>query len=343
MPPEDEGQPLTATQIKLLSTWIDQGAQWPETAADADAGNSKHWAFQPLRRPAVPKVSGERSDLSPIDAFVAALLAKHKLSFAPEADRQTLIRRLTLDVLGLPPSPAEVDEFVRDQRPDAYERLVDRLLDSPHYGERWGRHWLDAARYADSNGYTIDGARSIWKYRDWVIDALNRDMPFDQFTIEQIAGDMLPDATPEQIIATGFHRNTQKNEEGGTDPEQYRVEAIADRVATTGSVFLGLTLGCARCHDHKYDPISQREYFQIFALLNNADEPALPVPTTQQSKEEPALIAEIAEAEKRLGMVEENSGTRQAEWEKPFAGRLAVDWTVLDPIEARSKGGAPIS
>jgi hypothetical protein len=312
-------------------------------AIRADDQPPRHWAFIPPTRPTEQRVQDEAWVRNSIDRFVLARLEQQGIRLSPDAERATLIRRLSLDLLGLPPSIADVDEFVADTRPDAYERLVDQLLDSPHYGERWGRHWLDAARYADSNGYTIDGARSIWKYRDWVIDALNRDMPFDQFTIEQIAGDMLPDAKPEQIIATGFHRNTQKNEEGGTDPEQYRVEAIADRVATTGSVFLGLTLGCARCHDHKYDPISQREYFQIFALFNNADEPALPVPTTQQSKEEPALIAEIAEAEKRLGMVEENSGTRQAEWEKPFAGRLAVDWTVLDPIEMRSNGGASIT
>jgi hypothetical protein len=304
---------------------------------------AKHWAFVPPTRPEAPAVTDESWVRNPIDRFVLARLEKEGIRPSPEAERATLIRRLSLDLIGLPPSIVEVDEFLGDTRPDAYERLVNRLLDSPHYGERWGRHWLDAARYADSNGYTIDGARSIWKYRDWVINALNRDMPFDQFTIEQIAGDMLPNATPDQVMATGFHRNTQKNEEGGTDQEQYRVEAIADRVATTGSVFLGLTLGCARCHDHKYDPISQREYYQVFALLNNADEPALPVPTTQQSKEEPALVAEIAEAEKRLAMTEESSGPRQLEWEKQFAGRLDVEWTVLDPAEFRSQGGATIT
>ncbi len=308
-----------------------------------DQPRKTHWAFVPPVRPAEPNVANPAWARNPVDRFVLARLEEEGIRPSPEADRTTLIRRLSLDLLGLPPSIKEVDEFLADARPDAYKRLVDRLLESPHYGERWGRHWLDAARYADSNGYTIDGARSIWKYRDWVIDALNRDMPFDQFTVEQIAGDMLPDPSLDQVIATGFHRNTQKNEEGGTDPEQYRVEAIADRVSTTGSVFLGLTLGCARCHDHKYDPISQREYYHVFALLNNADEPALPVPTTQQSKEEPALVAEIAEAEKRLGMVEENSGTRHSDWEKLFAGRLAVEWTVLDPVESRSEGGATIT
>jgi len=333
--------------IKLTPIWLATAglllATTMPVVGDDPSRRGPHWSFSAPVRPVEPKVRNETWVRNPIDRFVLARLELEGIAPSPEASRTTLIRRVGLDLLGLPPSIQQVDEFLADDRPDAYERMVDRLLDSPHYGERWGRHWLDAARYADSNGYTIDGARSIWKYRDWVIDALNRDMPFDKFTIEQIAGDMLPDATPDQIVATGFHRNTQKNEEGGTDPEQYRVEAIADRVATTGSVFLGLTLGCARCHDHKYDPISQREYYQVFALLNNADEPALPVPTTQQSKEEPALVAEIAEAEKRLGMVEENSGTRQAEWEKLFADRLAVEWKVLDALEARSEGGATIA
>ena len=174
--------------------------------------------------------------------------------------------------MGLPPSPAELNDFLSDRRADAYERLVDRLLASPHYGERWGRHWLDQARYADSNGYNIDGAREIWMFRDWVINALNRDLPFDQFVIEQIAGDLLPGATSDQLVATGFHRNTLINLEGGIDFEQYRVEAVVDRVDTTGAVFLGLTLGCARCHDHKFDPISQREFYQLYSFFNNVDE-----------------------------------------------------------------------
>jgi hypothetical protein len=209
---------------------------------------------------------------NPIDNFVAARLEKEGLAPSPEAGRATLIRRLSLDLLGLTPSPAEVDEFIADTRPDAYERLVDRLLASPHYGERWGRHWLDLARYADSNGYNIDGPREIWKYRDWVIDALNRDLPFDEFTIEQLAGALLPNPTREQIVATGFHRNTLLNLEGGIDFEQYRVEAVVDRASTTGAAFLGLTLGCARCHDHKFDPISQREFYQFYAFFNNIDE-----------------------------------------------------------------------
>jgi hypothetical protein len=207
-----------------------------------------------------------------VDRFVLAKLEEKGLTPSPEADRATLLRRVSLDLTGLPPSPAELKAFLEDQSPDAYEKVVDRLLASPHYGERWGRHWLDLARYADTDGYTIDAPRDMWPYRDWVIKALNADMPFQQFVTEQIAGDLLPGATQDQIIATGFHRNTPSNYEGGIDFEQYRVEANADRVDTTGAVFLGLTLGCARCHDHKYDPVSQREYYQMFAFFNNVDE-----------------------------------------------------------------------
>jgi hypothetical protein len=208
-----------------------------------------------------------------------------------------------------------VDEFLADTRPDAYERLVDRLLASPHYGERWARHWLDQARYADSNGYSIDGPRSIWKYRDWVIEALNRDLPFDQFGTWQLAGDLLPGATQEQKIATGFHRNTQLNQEGGIDVEQFRVESIVDRVNTTGSVFLGLTVGCCQCHDHKFDPISQREYYQFFAFFNNCDEPSLDLATPAESKKRHALQQQITVLEKRLKTVDPATKERLEQWE----------------------------
>ena len=201
--------------------------------------------------------------------FILARLEKEGLTPSPEAEKPTLIRRLYIDLVGLLPTPEEVDAFATDARPDAYERVVDRVLESPHYGERWGRHWLDLARYADSNGYNNDAERKIWMYREWVIKALNRDLPFDQFVIEQIAGDLLPNPTKQQIVATGFHRNTLLNLEGGVDFEQYRVEAVVDRVDTTGMAFLGLTLDCARCHDHKFDPISQREFYQFFAFFNS--------------------------------------------------------------------------
>ncbi len=300
-----------------------------------------HWAFQPVRRPAAPVVRETGWIRGPIDAFILARIEKSGLVPSPEADRAALARRVSLDLLGLPPSPDDVAEFIADDRPDAYERYVDSLLASPHHGERWGRHWLDLARYADSNGYTIDGSRSIWKYRDWVIEALNRDLPFDRFAIEQIAGDMLPEPTLDQLIATGFHRNTLVNEEGGTDPEEFRVEAVVDRVATTGSVFLGLTVGCARCHDHKYDPISQREFYQLFAFFNGADEPQLAVPADEKvKKEEPALVVELAQEEKRLADTETGLAARQADWERQIAGRLAVEWEVLEPLDARSEEGA---
>jgi len=276
--------PLEPTEVAKLARWIDAGAKAPpdEQPEDPLAAGRSHWAFQPPKLPAVPEIRGQRPAVrNPIDSFILARLAKDKIKPSPEADRVTLIRRLSLDLTGLPPSIAEVDAFLADPRPDAYERLVERLLASPHYGERWGRWWLDVARYADSNGYSIDAPRQIWKYRDWVIAAFNRDLPFDQFAIEQLAGDLLPGATLDQRIATGFHRNTQINQEGGIDKEQFRIESVVDRVGTTGTAFLGLTIACAQCHDHKFDPISQREYFQMFAFFNNQDEPELPIATPE--------------------------------------------------------------
>ncbi len=313
--------PLTARQIALLKGWIDQGANAPanELAETPTSAKSKHWAFQAPVRPPAPAVRNQGWARNPIDRFILARLEKEGISPSPEADRATLIRRLSLDLLGLPPSIEEVDEFLADSRPDAYERLVDRILGSPHYGERWGRHWLDLARYADSNGYSIDAPRSIWKYRDWVIAAFNRDLPFDQLTIEQVAGDMLPNAGVAQKIATGFHRNTPFNEEGGIDLEQFRVEAIVDRVNTTGSVFLGLTIGCAQCHDHKYDPICQREYYQFFAFYNNVDEPVLEVPTPEQVRDRQRLRAKIAAVEKQLKVLDHTSPAKQIAWEKSLS------------------------
>ncbi len=286
--------PLSPAQVAVLKAWIDAGARAPAEEKPADeAKSATHWAFLPPVRAPLPAVKDPHWPRNPIDRFILARLDREGITPSPEADRTTLIRRLSLDLLGLPPPPAEVDAFVQDMRPDAYERLVDRLLASPHYGERWGRHWLDLARYADSNGYSIDGPREIWKYREWVVNALNRDLPFRQFVIEQMAGDMLPGATPEQQVATGFHRNTQINQEGGIDPEQFRVEAVADRVHTTGVVFLGLTLGCARCHDHKFDPITQKEYYQLFAFLNNQDEPTLALASPELAAKREVLQAQI--------------------------------------------------
>jgi mono/diheme cytochrome c family protein len=319
MPPEDYGDRLSAADVDLIRRWIDAGAIGPDNAVEKPkAVKSGHWAFQPIASVIPPTVKDSAWCRTPIDRFLLAKLEQSGLVPSPEADRATQIRRLYLDLLGMPPSVEAVDEFIHDPAPDAYEQLVDRTLASPHYGERWGRHWLDEARYADSNGYTIDSARSMWNYRDWVINAINSDEPFDQFSIEQLAGDMLPSPTREQLIATGFHRNTLVNEEGGTDPEQFRVEAVVDRVSTTGSVFMGLTVGCARCHDHKYDPISQREFYQMFAVFNAADEPTLQLPTDQQSAEEAPLDADIATVKKRLADVEANAPGRQKDWEKRF-------------------------
>jgi mono/diheme cytochrome c family protein len=323
MPPEDYSDPLPAADVDLIRRWIDAGAVGPENAVEKPkAVKSDHWAFQPIANVAPPKVKNSGWCQTPIDRFLLAKLEEAGLAPSGEADRPTQIRRLYLDLLGMPPSVEAVDEFVHDPASDAYEQLVDRVLASPHYGERWGRHWLDQARYADSNGYTIDSARSMWNYRDWVINSINCDQPFDQFSIEQLAGDMLPAPTREQLIATGFHRNTLVNEEGGTDPEQFRVEAVVDRVSTTGSVFMGLTVGCARCHDHKYDPISQREFYQLFAVFNGADEPSLELPTEQESGEEAPLDADIATVKKRLADVEANAPGRQKDWEKRFRKEL---------------------
>ena len=287
----------------------------------AEAANRDHWAFQPVVRPVPPTVANSASVRNPIDRFILARLDAEGIAPSAPANRTTLIRRLSFDLRGLPPTLAEIDRFLADEGPNAYDRLVERMLAEPQYGERWGRHWLDLARYADSNGFTRDFARQIWRYRDWVIDAVNRDLSFDQFTLEQLAGDLLPDAILDQRIATGFHRNTLINEEGGTDAEQFRVDAVADRVATTGSVFLGLTLNCARCHDHKFDPISQREYYEFFAFLNNCDEPTIDAPTLNQItrgdlERRAAVQQKITAVERELADQRDALLEQQFVWEK---------------------------
>jgi hypothetical protein len=259
----------------------------PARASTGAHSTNLHWSFQSPAWPAIPPIQNQKgrteNAVHPIDAFVRARLAAAGLKPSPPADRTTLIRRLSLDLLGLPPSPENVRAFVSDRRPDAFERLVDQLLASPHFGERWGRHWLDLARYADSDGYEKDGARPYaYLYRDWVIDAINRDLPFDQFSMEQLAGDLLPNATTRQRIATGFHRQTLINKEGGVDQEEYRCRATVDRAHTTGAVWLGLTVGCAECHSHKYDPISQREFYELYAFFNRASDAELSLPTDAQ-------------------------------------------------------------
>ena len=276
MPPSDIGPPLKQAEIELLRAWIEQGANY-----------EKHWSLEPIRRPAVPESNGSHA----IDSFVAKRLAEQKLTPNDQADRATLIRRVTLALTGLPPTIEEVRDFTSDDDPAAYEQLVERLLASPRFGERWARVWLDIARYADSAGYAQDPARTIWRYRDWVIDAYNQNKTFDQFTIEQIAGDMLPSPTNDQLIATAFHRNTMTNSEGGTDDEEFRNAAIVDRVNTTMQVWMGLTMGCAQCHDHKYDDITQEEYFQLFAIFNNTED-------ADRGDESPWL-EELSDAEKQ--------------------------------------------
>ncbi len=318
MPPVYSGAALTEREAGLIRQWIAQGAKW-----------QKHWSFIPPVRPEVP------ANENPIDYFVRARLEKEGLKPAPAADRATLIRRVTLDLTGLPPTPAEVDAFLADRSANAYELVVDRLLGSPRYGERMAARWLDAARYADTNGYQTDGERSMWRWRDWVIQAFNRNMPFDEFTVEQVAGDMLPNPTLDQRIATGFNRNHRGNGEGGIVPEEYAVEYVVDRVDTTSTVWLGLTVGCARCHDHKYDPIKQKEFYQLFAYFDNIPErgnaqkygnspPLIKAPTVAQQAEWKQFDVKVAEAEKKIEGLRGEIGKSQRAWEKGL--REDVDW-----------------
>lgn len=306
---------LEPDEIVLIRSWIAEGAEAPaDEQGQTEESGGLHWAFVPPKAGEPPKVAMASWPKGPIDHFLLAAMESRGLAPSPEADRTTLIRRVYLDLVGLPPSVEEVDAFVGNDSPRAYEDLVDRLLQSPHYGEKWARHWLDMARYADSNGYSVDAPRSIWSYRDWVIRAHNENMPFDQFVLEQLAGDLLPNATLEQKIATGFHRNTMINEEGGIDKEQFRIESIFDRVATTGSVFMGLTVACAQCHDHKFDPISQTEYYQLFAFLNNADEPTLEVASASELAARDKIRAEIKNWEKALKELETVDDAALEEW-----------------------------
>ena len=329
MPPVKSKKQITMAQKETLRRWIEQGAEY-----------ERHWSFEPPKRVTPPAVAGASH---PVDRFIQAQLAEEKLAPSPLADARTLIRRVSLDLTGLPPTPQEVDAFVKASARDAdaaYRALVDRLLASPHHGERWGRWWLDQARYADSNGYSIDAPRQIWKFRDWVIGALNADMPFDQFTIEQLAGDLLPNATESQKIATGFHRNTPINQEGGIDKEQFRIDSVFDRVATTGTVWLGLSVGCAQCHDHKFDPIAQKEYYRLFAFLNNQDEPVLKV--FDPSLDLPALTTEFNEVAAKLKMMIEGRYDEITAWEKgmspEFKSKLAaaIKKAVAKPVDKRT-------
>ena len=342
MPPEGKGKPLTPTEIGIIRAWIDQGANWPEGGAELAA---RHWSIQKVVAVPPPAVNDKSWPNSAIDSFILARLEKENITPSPPTDKVTLLRRAYLDLIGLLPSPGEVREFVADVRSDAYERLVDRLLASPHYGERWGRHWLDQARYADSDGYEKDGKRPFaWRYRDWVIAALNADQPFDQFTVEQIAGDLLPGATQEQKIASGFHRNTLHNTEGGADQEEDRVKKTVDRTNTVSTVWLGLTLGCAQCHSHKYDPISQREYYQMYAFFNSMNEENIEAPTPEAAAtfagEKKKHAGKLAELRTALQAYEEGDFIqKQAQWEASAAKSPAI-WQPLEITSAKSKHGA---
>ncbi|MBX3421715.1 MAG: DUF1553 domain-containing protein [Pirellulaceae bacterium] len=336
MPPPESGKTLSPTQRELLRQWIAQGAEY-----------QSHWSFAAPQAPPIPHCfrESEQSGVNcssvrtPIDSFVQEKLTEVGLSPASTAAPQTLLRRLSLDLIGLPPTQLEIDEFMSHWNSDtesAYQQTVDRLLASPHYGERIGRWWLDQARYADSNGYSVDSPREIWPYRDWVIAALNDDMPFDQFTIEQIAGDLLPDATQAQRIATGFHRNTPLNQEGGIDREQFRMESLFDRVATTGTVWLGLSIGCAQCHDHKFDPITQAEYYRLLAFFNSQDEPSLKVETLRGDSASTLVMKERA-SPRATHLLVKGDFTRPAETVDPATPACLPDLK-LASTDARPSG-----
>ena len=321
---------LSADKIATLAKWIDAGAVLPAP--------KRHWAFIPPVRPAVPPSSSPAWVRNPIDAFLLARLDREGLKPSPEADRATLLRRASLDLIGLPPTPAELDAFLADRGPDAYERQIDRLLASPHYGERWARIWLDAARYADSNGYEKDAPRLVWFYRDWVINALNHDLPYNQFVIEQIAGDLLPSATQDQKVATGFLRNSMVNEEGGIDPEQFRMEAMYDRIDAIGKGILGVTIQCAQCHNHKYDPLTQEEYYRIFAFLNNTHESDIAVYTPAELAKRDEILRGTAEIEAQLQRRTHDWRQRMAAWEDALPAQ--PQWRTLElGVDDISTGG----
>ena len=321
MPPPHTKVSLSADEKRMLAAWVEAGAEY-----------APHWAFLPPVKPEPPAVRDEGRVKNPIDRFVLARLEAEGLTAAQPADSATLCRRVHLDLVGLPPSPDELAAFLADESPDAYEQLVDRLLASPRYGERWARKWLDLARYADTNGYEKDRPRTIWPYRDWVIRSLNDDLPFDQFTIRQIAGDMLPDPGVDDLVATGFHRNTMLNEEGGIDPLEFRYLAIVDRVGTTGTTWLGLTTACAQCHTHKYDPLTHTDYFSLFALLNNADEPEWIIPSEERSQRLATTRAKVESLWKELPghwpapgpAANQLAGSSEPGGEAADAGRRAV-------------------
>jgi hypothetical protein len=340
-PPYSDRKPLTEAEVAILRAWIEQGAKW-----------QSHWSFTPPVRPPLPAVKNAAWERNPIDRFVLARLEREGLAPSPEADRARLLRRVSFDLTGLPPMLAELDAFLADRSPDAYEVVVDRLLASPRYGERMAVDWLDAARYADTHGYQVDPEKEMWPWRDWVIGAFNRNMPYDRFTVEQLAGDLLPDATLDQKIATGFQRNHRINSETGSIAEEFQAENMVDRVSTMGTVWLGLTVGCARCHDHKYDPLTARDFYSFYAFFNNVDEagnggprdgrgnhkPYLRLPAPELEAQAAAKEKEIVEAKRVLAEVEKQVAARQQQWEIR-ALEEQPRWTVLQPANLKATGG----
>lgn len=332
MPPHESARQLTADQVDLLKRWIREGAEWTE-----------HWSFAVLKQPVVPETQVTNGARNAIDQFIGNRLDHEGLTPSGAAAKHTLLRRLSLDLTGLPPTAVEVQAFVKDDSPAAYDRAIDRLLASPAYGEHMAVGWLDAARYADTSGYQNDGPRFMWRWRDWVIHAFNSDLPFDQFTIEQIAGDLLENPSLEQIIATGFNRNHRGNAEGGIIPEEYQVEYVVDRVDTTATVWLGLTIGCARCHDHKYDPIAQTDYYKLFAYFNNLPEsgraikegnspPLIKAPRTEEQEQLAWLDQQIVATEKRVEQFQKSLQQSQLQWEANFTEGPSIDWSVNDQM-----------
>ena len=343
MPPPKFAKPLTEAQATLLSNWIRQGAK-----------TSAHWAFVPPVKPPVPAIKNRSWAKNPIDSFILARMEAEGLKPEPEACKERLLRRVTLDLTGLPPTPAEIAAFLKDSAPDAYERVVDRLLASPRHGERMALEWLDMSRFADSNGFQVDSSRSMWPWRDWVINAFNNNIPFDRFTVEQLAGDMLPNARPDQVIATGFQRNHRLNGEGGLIAEEWRIETVIDRVETMSQAWLGLTAGCARCHDHKYDPFSQKEFYQLFALFNNVPEsgtlesnrsggntnPAVEVSTPELAEKIKAATTALENAKAKVRAEDGRVPDLVETWAKDLAGRLGQTvWQSFQPSTVIGKNG----
>jgi hypothetical protein len=340
MPPAGQAEPLSQKQVATLKAWIQQGAKWED-----------HWSFLPPTKPALPKVSNKNWVRDPLDAFVLARLDREQLKPEAETSRAAWLRRVSFDLTGLPPTPAETDEFLKDRGSDAYEKQVDRLLASRRYGERQAQEWLDLARYADTSGYQNDTPRKVWKWREWVINAFNANMPFDQFAIEQLAGDLLPHATLAQKVATGFNRNHPTNSEAGEEEDEYRSAYVIDRVNTTATVFMGLTLACAQCHDHKYDPIRQRDYYSFYAFFNNVKErdsdfgnprPSVPVPNPDQEPRLADLKARIDALKQRLDREDALTDAAQKEWERKTQARLGkpIEWTTPQPAGMGSRNGS---